>query len=57
MIPKGGGKITVIHDPVHYTVVTEDSEETVCYDESLFLAGGRRKGFTLEAYEVVDVMI
>ena len=55
MIPKGGGKITVIHDPVHYTVVTEDSEETVCYDESLFLAGGRRKGFTLESYEVVDV--
>ncbi|MBQ7175282.1 MAG: hypothetical protein IJR62_07475 [Lachnospiraceae bacterium] len=56
MIPKGGGPLTVYHDPIGYRIVTDEESFDVLYDESLFLAGGSRKGFEFEGYEVVDVV-
>jgi hypothetical protein len=46
----------VYHEPIGYRIVTDDESFDVLYDESLFLAGGSRKGFEFEGYEVVDVV-
>ena len=56
MIPKGGGPLRVYHDPIGYRIVTDEESFQLLYDESLFLAGGSRKGFVFEGYKVVDVI-
>ena len=55
-IPKGGGPISVTHQPISYTLVSGEREYTLQYDESLFLAGEQRKGFTFEGYTVAQVI-
>lgn len=54
-IPNDGGSISIIYEPITYTISDDEDEYLLKYDDSLFLPLKERKGYIHKGYRVIQV--